>query len=122
MVVLDRSSIFLQDPNPSGGKVCLLLHGLGTDSKSWVYQMKALSDRGYRPIAPDLPGFGKSKFYGRKWSVNGVTAELKDVISEKKIEKIILIGLSLGGVFALRFIIDYPEFVEKAILVNTLPA
>ena len=50
------------DPVPENPNPVLLLHGLGSDSSSWSYQIPVLGDAGYRPIAPDTRGFGSSTY------------------------------------------------------------
>ena len=56
------------DFNPEGKPAVLLLHGLGADSTSWGYQIPLLSEAGFRPIVPDLPGFGKSIAGHNHWT------------------------------------------------------
>jgi pimeloyl-ACP methyl ester carboxylesterase len=52
--------IYYIDENTAGSPVMLLFHGLGVNSRSWLLQIPAFSDAGYRILAPDLPGFGLS--------------------------------------------------------------
>ena len=58
------------DPNPSGSPAVLLLHGLGANGSSWTLQFDALIEAGFRPIAPDAPGFGESPYDGKGWSIS----------------------------------------------------
>ena len=48
------------DPNPDGAPVVLLLHGLGATGLSWQLQIPALTGAGFRTLAPDARGFGRS--------------------------------------------------------------
>jgi pimeloyl-ACP methyl ester carboxylesterase len=110
---------FLRDPNPGGKRVCILLHGLGTDSSSWVNQLGILEKAGYRPVAPDLPGFGRTPYLGNNWTIRLVLDQLAGLIEQKGFDPVTLIGLSLGGAIGLKFAIEYPEMLERMILVNT---
>ncbi len=55
------------DPNPNGSPLVLFLHGLGADSEMWVYQLAELAKSGMRPVALDLPGFGKTPMENGQW-------------------------------------------------------
>lgn len=54
------------DAHPEGTRTALLLHGLGVHAGSWELQTAPLTRAGFRVIAPDLRGFGKSGYPG-KW-------------------------------------------------------
>jgi len=97
----------------------LLLHGLGANAESWYFQIPALLDAGYRVIAPDLPGFGKSIFEGDQWNFDRVTQELVQILRSAGIKKMGLMGISMGGVIGLKLAAEYPDLVLMSVLVNT---
>jgi 3-oxoadipate enol-lactonase len=107
------------DPNPSGRPAVLLLHGLGADGSSWTLQMPALSKAGFRPLAPDAPGFGGSTYDGRGWSIRRVAAQLADLLGELGTGPAHIVGLSMGGVIAQQFALDFPHLTKKLVLVST---
>jgi 3-oxoadipate enol-lactonase len=111
--------LFSLDPNPAGTPVVLLLHGLGANSSSWTLQFDPLIAAGMRPLAPDAPGFGKSRYDGREWSFRRVAADLAGLLNELDTGPVYVVGLSMGGVIAQQFALDYPEFVRKLVLVST---
>jgi len=76
------------DPNPVGVSTVLLLHGLGANSTSWALQFERLIAAGLRPIAPDIAGFGDSKYDGRGWSFNRVARDLVDLLDCLKITSV----------------------------------
>ncbi len=115
---LQSQSIFYLDPNPAKSKPVLLLHGLGADGSSWSYQLPALIAAGYRPLAPDLPGFGRSAWKRGRWSIRAVTGQLVDWLDGLGIERAALVGISMGGAFALRLALDFPDRVEQLALVS----
>jgi len=107
------------DPNPSGSPAVLLLHGLGADGTSWALQMPALQEAGFRPLAPDAPGFGGSPYDGRGWNIRGVAAQLADLLEELGTGPAHIVGLSMGGVIAQQFALDFPQLTKKLVLVST---
>lgn len=107
------------DPNPNGQPGILLFHGLGADATSWTLQLEPLVDAGFRPLAVDAPGFGKSPYDGHGWSIQHVVDETAVLLRELKIESIHVVGISMGGIIAQQLAFDHPEWVEKLVLVNT---
>ena len=102
------------------GPVVLLLHGLGTSLLTWYCNIDALADAGYRVIAPDLPGYGDSDKpshldYGPESAANFVY----DFSQELGLDRFSLVGSSAGGLIAGLFALEYPEMVEKMVLVGS---
>ncbi|MDX9992003.1 MAG: alpha/beta hydrolase [Anaerolineales bacterium] len=107
------------DPTPSNTPGVLLLHGLGANGTSWALQLDALQQAGFRPIAPDLPGFGDSPYDGSGWNFKRMAALLAELVSGLDAAPVHLVGLSMGGVIAQQFALDYPQHVRKLVLVST---
>ena len=112
-------SIAYLDPNPLGKKPILLLHGLGIDATSWGYQIPVMVQRGLRPIAIDIPGFGRSKFNQKIWSIRNAARNIQIFCESLQINHLVAVGISMGGTIALRMAIDYPELLDRLVLVNT---
>jgi pimeloyl-ACP methyl ester carboxylesterase len=111
--------LYFLDPNHAGSPAVLLLHGLGANSSSWTLQFDPLIAAGMRPLAPDAPGFGQSRYDGRGWSFKRVAAALAGLLNELHTGPVHVVGLSMGGVIAQQFVFDYPELVRKLVLVST---
>jgi pimeloyl-ACP methyl ester carboxylesterase len=107
------------DPNPEGHPAVLLLHGLGADASSWTLQLPALTAAGFRPIAPDAPGFGTSPYDGHCWDISRMAAEMADLIQELGSVPAHVVGLSMGGIIAQQFALDTPALTRKLVLVST---
>jgi pimeloyl-ACP methyl ester carboxylesterase len=103
-------------------KSILLLHGLGVYGDSWGYQRLALSEAGYIPLTPDLPGFGKSPPIGKWWSVKSASEEMIRLLDNLDIERTVLCGLSMGGTVALHLALTRPERTAGLVLINTFAA
>jgi 3-oxoadipate enol-lactonase len=113
------TQIHCLDPNPNGQTAVLLLHGLGADGSSWAPQLLALSQAGLRPLAVDVPGFGASRYDGHGWSIRHMAALLADLVAEPGIGPAHVVGLSMGGVIAQQFALDFPHLVRSLTLVST---
>ncbi len=108
-------------PKKSNGKTIMLLHGKNFNGAYWEKTAKDLSDKGFRVIIPDQIGFGKSsKPQSYQFSFAQLASNTKSILDDLKIDKIIVLGHSMGGMVATRFTLMYPETVEKLILENPI--
>lgn len=107
------------DFNLTGSPAVLLLHGLGADGSSWGYQIPALCEAGFRPIAPDLPGFGKSLPGNKRWTIQRVAEDISRLLMGLVGEPVIVAGISMGGTVALQLALDFPQYVDRLVLINT---
>jgi 3-oxoadipate enol-lactonase len=97
------------------GPAVVLIHGGLVDSRLWDAQMKPLSKR-FRVVRYDIRGYGRSpaptgEYYPHE--------DLRALLDYLKIEKATLVGLSLGGIVAADFALEYPERVERLVLVGS---
>jgi 3-oxoadipate enol-lactonase len=113
------TSLYYLDPNPSGAPVVLLLHGLGANGSSWTLQFESLISAGFRPIAPDTPGFGKSPYDGKGWSVVRSSSAMAELLHELDAVPVHVVGISMGGTIAQQIAFDFPNLVRKLVLVDT---
>lgn len=110
----------VKPPTPNG-KAVLLLHGKNFNGAYWKTTIDALTAKGYRVIVPDQIGFGKSsKPVGYQFTFQVLAQNTKAILDELKIDKVYLLGHSMGGMLATRFTLMYPETVEKLILENPI--
>lgn len=108
-------------PNKANGKTVVLLHGKNFNGAYWKTTVDALTKEGFRVIVPDQIGFGKSsKPTDYQFTFQQLAQNTKAVLDELKIDKIYLLGHSMGGMVATRFSLMYPETVEKLILENPI--
>ena len=98
------------------GPALLLLHGLGCDHTTWLPVIQALSRR-YTVIAPDLLGHGLSDKPRADYSVGGYANGMRDLLTVLGIDKVTVVGHSLGGGVAMQFAYQFPERTERMILV-----
>lgn len=108
-------------PEKPNGKTVVLLHGKNFNGAYWKTTIQALNKEGYRVIVPDQIGFGKSsKPTNYQFTFQQLAQNTKAVLDELKVDKIYLLGHSMGGMVATRFALMYPETVGKLILENPI--
>ncbi|HKO52626.1 MAG TPA: alpha/beta hydrolase [Polyangiaceae bacterium] len=103
------------------GRTVLLLHGKNFAAAYWERTIQALNERGFRAIAPDQIGFGKSsKPEHYQFSFHALASATGALLQSAGLQKISLVGHSMGGMLAVRFALMYPESIESLILVNPI--
>ena len=86
----------------SGPDVLFLLHGLGDHSYAFRHAIGPLARAGWRVIAPDLPGFGRSPKPRAVLTLDGQAAVLERILEERAIPRAVFLGHSLGASLAIR--------------------
>jgi 3-oxoadipate enol-lactonase len=107
------------DPNPGGTHAVLLLHGLGATGESWTLQITVLIESGFRVLAPDIRGFGKSTCPAEAITIQKIASDMAEFLKRLKALPAHVVGISMGGTIAQQISLDYPYLVEKLVLVNT---
>jgi 3-oxoadipate enol-lactonase len=104
------------------GPVLVLLHGFPLNRKMWEVEVKSWSQN-FRVIAPDFRGFGDSPMSEGEFSMGGCAEDVVDLLESLRIrQKIVLLGLSMGGYVCFEFVRKYPDRLRGLILVGTQPA
>ncbi len=75
--------------------------------------------RYYRVIVYYLPLLAEAKNAGREYTSDFIAADLKKILDEQRVEKTHIIGESFGGLVTQAFALNYPELVEKLILISS---
>lgn len=99
------------------GKPFLVLHGWGSSSDRWIKEAEIISEKGFKIIIPDLPGFGQSDKLARPWTDNDYVKWFEDFTTELGIKNFYLLGYSFGGALAAKISVKYPQRVQKLFLV-----
>ena len=103
-------------PNTPAAETLVLLHGwVGTSSWMFRHMMPELGGR-YHTIAPDLPGFGRSRTMAELPSIDAYVDFLSRLVDALGLDRLHLVGVSVGGTIALAFAHRYPERVHKLCL------
>ena len=99
------------------GPAILLIHGIGDNSTTWSSVQTTLAQR-FTVIAPDLLGHGKSDKPRADYSVAAYANGMRDLLSVLDIERVTVVGHSLGGGVAMQFAYQFPQLVDRLILVG----
>lgn len=105
-----------------GDEIVVMLHGSGPGASGWANfnrNIQPLTDAGYRVILMDCPGWSKSDTVINDGSRSHLNARvLKGLVDALSLNKIHIIGNSMGGHSTVAFALDYPEHVGKLILMG----
>lgn len=105
-----------------GDEVVVMLHGSGPGASGWTNfnrNIQPLADNGYRVILMDCPGWSKSDTIVNEGSRSHLNARiLAGLLDALGLNKIHIIGNSMGGHSAVAFTLDYPEHVDKLVLMG----
>lgn len=103
------------------GRSVVLMHGKNFCGATWDSSIKALSEAGYRVIAPDQIGFcTSSKPDHYQYSFQQLAFNTQQLLKALGIQKATLLGHSTGGMLATRYALQYPDQVEQLALVNPI--
>jgi pimeloyl-ACP methyl ester carboxylesterase len=107
-------------PESANGSSVILFHGKNFNGFYWEKVIKALTTAGYRVIAPDQIGWGKSAKPNMKYTFEILANNNKLLLDSLGIHQVNVIGHSMGGMLAARFSLMYPRLVTKLILEDPL--
>ena len=99
------------------GKPILCVHGITANCRSWDVLASALSPR-HRLIAMDLRGRGQSDKPSEGYSMEHHTQDIKCLLDDLGIQRAVIMGHSLGAFIGLVFGAEYPNRVDRLILVD----
>ena len=118
----DNVEIYYKDWGPKSGEVVTFSHGWPLNADSWESQMKFLAEKGYRVIAHDRRGHGRSS---QPWEGNDMdhyADDLSEVINALNLKAVTLVGFSTGGGEVARYIGRHgTKLVKRAALISSVP-
>ena len=100
--------------------VVVLFHGKNFSSDYWASTIQGLTSAGYRVIAPDQIGFGKSSKPDVAYHFDDLARNTQALLKSLDINKASVIANSMGGMVGIRFARLYPQTVQKLVLENPL--
>lgn len=102
------------------GQAVLLLHGFPDSHRVWRHQMQPLAAAGYRVIAPDLRGYGRTDAPAdvRAYSLRHLRDDVIALLDALDIDKILLVGHDWGAVIAWQVCMHAPGRVERLVALS----
>ena len=104
-----------------GGPTVLMLHGIGGGHLAFAPQVETLASSGYRAVAWDMPGYGRSAPI-EPYTFKGLAESCIALIEALRCGDVTLVGHSMGGMVAQEVVARRPELVNKLVLSATSPA
>lgn len=101
------------------GSAIVLVHGIGSAIETWALNVEALAQQ-HQVYALDLVGSGRSDKPLTSYSLVALAEFVKGFADVMGLDRLSLIGSSMGGGIALQFALLYPQQIEKLVLVNSL--
>ena len=119
--VTTRDGTVLYYKDWGAGPVVVFTHGYPLSSDAWENQMLFLSRRGFRVVAHDRRGFGRSSQAGHGYDYDTFADDLATLIDALDVKKITLVGHSMGGGEVARYISRHGEQrVSKAAFIASV--
>ena len=103
------------------GPTVLMLHGIGGGHLAFAPQVETLAQAGYRAVAWDMPGYGRSAPI-EPYTFKGLAQSCVDLIDALQCEHVVLLGHSMGGMVAQEVVARRPDRVSRLILAGTSAA
>ncbi|MDO8906243.1 alpha/beta fold hydrolase [Hydrogenophaga sp.] len=103
------------------GPTVLMLHGIGGGHLAFAPQVETLASAGYRAVAWDMPGYGRSAPI-EPYTFKGLAQSCIDLIDALQCADVILLGHSMGGMVAQEVIARRPDKVSRLVLAGTSAA
>ena len=100
------------------GPAVVLVHGITSSSQAWRSVFDALAEH-HTVIAPDLLGHGRSAKPRGDYSLGAYASGIRDLLAVLGIPKVTVVGHSLGGGIAMQFAYQFPDRLERLVLVDS---
>ena len=100
------------------GPPVVLVHGMLNSSSHWKEVAAELS-RDHTVVAPDLIGHGDSAAPRGDYSLGAHAASIRDLLAAIGIDRATMVGHSLGGGVAMQFFYQFPQRVERLVLISS---
>lgn len=106
---------------PQDGEPVLLIHGIARSLEDWVASQDLLTERGYRVISTDLPGFGFSRKGRERPGLPAFGRAMAGLLDAAGVTRPVhVMGNSLGGGVSMTLAVDHPGRVASLTLVNSV--
>ncbi|HEX2535007.1 MAG TPA: alpha/beta hydrolase [Chitinophagaceae bacterium] len=107
-------------PEKGNGRTVLLLHGKNFNGFYWRTVIPFLQESGFRVVVPDQLGWGRSDKPDIHYSFHSLAQHTRALLDTLQVDKVTVIGHSMGGMLATRFALLFPGRVEKLVLENPI--
>ena len=102
------------------GRTVLVLHGNNFGGFYFKGIIDALTKEGFRVIVPDQIGYGRSSKPIAPYNLNSQARNTYRILQHEKIERVSVVGHSMGGMLTARFATQFPKAVERLVIYNPI--
>src|SRR5205807_2067943 len=114
---IDGRRVQYVDLGSGGGRPIVFVHGLAGNWQNWLENIPTFAQE-RRVVALDLPGFGQSEMPREKISISGYGRTVEALCQQLDLGEVVLVGNSMGGFVSAETAIQFPERVERLVLVS----
>ncbi len=118
IVRINNTPVNMVDQGPRTGPAVVFIHGFPFSHAMWEPQLAVVSRR-YRTIAYDIRGHGESFVGDGQYTIEGHVDDLLALLDHLELEKVVIVGLSMGGYITLRALEREPGRFRAAVLCDT---
>jgi pimeloyl-ACP methyl ester carboxylesterase len=111
--------IFYRDTGGSGVPV-IFLHAATGSSRVWEYQIPAFTAAGYRVIAFDRRGWGRTTINSAESQLGTAADDLLGLLDQLGLDRVHLVGTAAGAFVVLDFALSYPQRVRSLVIANSI--
>jgi (E)-2-((N-methylformamido)methylene)succinate hydrolase len=120
MTISQSGTRFIDSGAHPGTQLCVVLgHGVGLDLTMWNAQADALAAH-CRVVRYDMLGHGQTPALAGRAELADYCQQLGDLIQELRVQRVVLVGFSMGGVIAQRFAADHADLIAGVVLMSTV--
>ncbi|AXH35391.1 alpha/beta hydrolase [Humibacter sp. BT305] len=122
LTLTDGTEMYYTEYGPADGQPIIFAHGWPLSSDAWQVALKYFADRGYRAIAHDRRGHGRSS---KTWTGNDLTtyaSDLSQLVEHLDLQNLVVVGHSTGGGEVVRFAARHGNGrVAKVVTAGAIP-
>jgi pimeloyl-ACP methyl ester carboxylesterase len=118
-VTIPGARIFYRDTGGNGVPL-ILLHAATGSSRVWEYQIPVFAAAGYRVIAFDRRGWGRTVINSAEPQPGTAAGDLLALLDELGLDRVHVIGTAAGGFVALDFALSYPQRLRSLVVANSI--
>jgi pimeloyl-ACP methyl ester carboxylesterase len=118
-VTVPGARIFYRDTGGSGAPV-ILLHAATGSSRVWDYQIPAFTAAGYRVIAFDRRGWGRTEVDPAASETSSAANDLEALLDQLHLGRVHVVGTAAGGFVAIDFALSFPKRVRSLVVANSI--
>lgn len=104
----------------ANGQTAVIFHGMNFFAAAYEPTIDALADAGFRVLAVDRLGYGRSSKPDIHYNLHMPARHTKALLDELGIERAAIVGHSMGGMVATRFAFSYPQATSHVVMVNQI--